>query len=211
MNKGYQEKRKDSKEFKSRKEYLEHELEVMDFHKWKINLPFRDYRIEIEDWVPAIAATIGKVVMVTAMVAVFAAQFGLTPEFVAENVRYELLIAGGLFVLIFSAILNPRANLAGTHGPMIPLIPIIAAAGGHPLALGILIAVFGLALSITKGGSKLMALTGIGVRGGLLIYLGSMGLIGQMTKLNTWAEAGGSPTISFTIIGVIKLICTICK
>ncbi|WP_274614203.1 DUF3360 family protein [Vibrio vulnificus] len=71
------------------------------------------------------------------MVAAVAAQGGLSPEFVAENVRYELVIAGLLFVIFFSAILNPRANLAGTHGPMIPLIPLVAAAGGHPLALGI--------------------------------------------------------------------------
>ncbi|MBO0180627.1 DUF3360 family protein, partial [Vibrio parahaemolyticus] len=90
------------------------------------------------------------------------------PEFIAENVRYELLIAGALFVILFSAILNPNANLAGTHGPMIPLIPMIAAAGGHPLALGLMVCVFGLILALTKGGSKLMTLTGIGVRGGLL-------------------------------------------
>lgn len=169
--KTYKEKRKKSTEFDSRNEYLEHELSIMKFKKWKINLPFKDYYIEFEDLVPAIAATIGKVVMVTAMVAAFAVQFGLTPEFVAENVRFELLITGGIFVILFSAILNPNANLAGTHGPMIPLIPVIAAAGGHPLALGILIGVFGLTLSITKGGSKLMALTGVGVRGGLLMKL----------------------------------------
>lgn len=205
MDKTYKERRKDSKEFSSRDEYLEHELEVMKFKKWRLNLPFRDFNIEPEDFVPALAATIGKVVMVTAMVAAFAAQYGLSPEFIAENVRYELLIAGGLFVILFSALLNPNANLAGTHGPMIPLIPIIAAAGGHPLALGILIGVFGIGLSITKGGSKLMALTGVGVRGGLLIYLGAMGLIGQIGKLNLWAETGGVPTTSFTIIGITIL------
>ena len=202
MTKIYKERRKDAKEFSSREEYLNNELKVMKFRRWRLNLPFRDYRIELEDFVPALAATIGKVVMVTAMVAAFAGQFGLTPEFVAENVRYELLIAGGIFVILFSAILNPNANLAGTHGPMIPLIPIIAAAGGHPLALGILIGFFGIVLSITKGGSKLMALTGVGVRGGLLIYLGAMGLIGQIGKLNLWAELGGVPTTSFAIIGV---------
>lgn len=204
--KSYKEKRKHSKDFESRKDYLEHELSIMKFKRWRINLPFRDYYIEFEDLVPALAATIGKVVMVTAMVAAFAAQFGLTPEFVAENVRFELLIAGGMFVILFSAILNPNANLAGTHGPMIPLIPIIAAAGGHPLALGILIGVFGLTLSITKGGSKLMALTGVGVRGGLLIYLGAVGLIGQIGKLNLWAEKGGFSTVSFVVIGITILI-----
>ncbi|WP_248724085.1 DUF3360 family protein [Seonamhaeicola sp. ML3] len=205
-NSSYKEQRKKSSEFEKREDYLEHELSIMRFRRWRVHLPFRDFNIELEDWVPALAATIGKVVMVTAMVAAFAAQFGLSSEFIAENVRYELLIAGGIFVIIFSAILNPRANLAGTHGPMIPLIPIIAAAGGHPLALGILIGVFGLTLSITKGGSKLMALTGVGVRGGLLIYLGAVGLIGQITKLETWATNVDNSSVSFVVIGVTIII-----
>lgn len=202
----YNEKRKKSKEFKTREEYLEHELLIMKFRRWRVHLPFRDFNIELEDFVPAIAATIGKVVMVTAMVAAFATQFGLAPEFIAENVRFELLIAGGIFVLIFSAILNPRANLAGTHGPMLPLIPIIAAAGGHPLALGILIGVFGILLSITKGGSKLMKLTGVGVRGGLLIYLGAVGLFSQISKLEAWASQVDASAVSFVVIGVTVLI-----
>ncbi len=202
----YQKKRKKAKEFNSRQEYLEHELSIMNFKRWRLNLPFRDFRIEFEDFVPAIAATIGKVVMVTAMVAAFATQFGLSPEFIAENVRYELLIAGGIFVILFSAILNPNANLAGTHGPMIPLIPIIALAGGHPLALGILIGVFGILLSITKGGSKLMNLTSVGVRGGLLIYLGAVGLISQISKLNAWATDTKIIGLSFAIIGVTVII-----
>ncbi len=83
-----------------------------------------------------------------------------------------MLIAALLFVILFSGIFNPNANLAGTHGPMIPMIPLIVASGGHPMALGIMVGLFGLFLSITKGGSKLMVLTGEGVRGGLLIYLG---------------------------------------
>ena len=205
-NSSYREKRKSQKEFDTREQYLEHELTIMKFRRWRVHLPFRDFHIELEDWVPALAATIGKIVMVTAMVGAFAAQYGLSPEFVAENVRLELLIAGGIFVLLFSAILNPTANLAGTHGPMIPLIPIIAAAGGHPLALGILIGVFGIILSITKGGSKLMTLTGVGVRGGLLIYLGAVGLIGQITKLENWASSGGIGPVSFVVIGITILV-----
>lgn len=198
----YKEKRKKASEFSSREEYLNHELSVMSFRRWGIHLPFKDYHIEIEDWVPALAATIGKIVMVTAMVAVFATQFGLSPEFVAENVRYELLIAGVLFVILFSAILNPNANLAGTHGPMIPLIPLIAAAGGHPLALGIMVCVFGLVLAFSKGGSKLMTLTGVGVRGGLLIYLGAVGLISQISRTEQWASSADQGYISFAVIGV---------
>lgn len=205
-NTSYKEQRKKASEFNTRDEYLEHELSIMNFRRWRINLPFRDFRIEVEDFVPAIAATIGKVVMVTAMVAAFANQFGLTPEFIVENVRYELLIAGGLFVILFSGILNPNANLAGTHGPMIPLIPIIALAGGHPLALGIMIGVFGLLLSVLKGGSKLMKLTGIGVRGGLLIYLGAMGLIGQINKLEKWSASVDVSSASFAVIGITVLI-----
>ncbi len=204
--KSYKEKRKSAKEFKNRNEYLEYELGIMKFKRWKLNLPFRDFHIEVEDLVPALAATIGKVVMVTAMVAAFAAQFGLTNDFVAENVRFELLIAGGIFAILFSGVLNPNANLAGTHGPMIPLIPIIAAAGGHPLALGILIGVFGLILSITKGGSKLMTLTGVGVRGGLLIYLGAVGLISQIGKMEHWASSAGIGVISFVVIGITIII-----
>lgn len=202
----YKEQRKKAHEFETREEYLEHELSIMKFRRWRINLPFRDFHIELEDLVPALAATIGKVVMVTAMVAAFAVPFGLSPEFISENVRFELLIAGGIFVILFSAILNPNANLAGTHGPMIPLIPIVALAGGHPLALGILIGVFGILLSITKGGSKLMALTGVGVRGGLLIYLGAVGLISQISKLQNWAEVNKIGYISFAVIGLTILV-----
>ncbi|EIO4059571.1 DUF3360 family protein [Vibrio vulnificus] len=202
----YQSRRRKANEFSTRSEYLEHELNILSFKKWRIHLPFRDFGIEIEDWVPAIAATIGKVVMVTAMVAAFAAQFGLSPEFVAENVRYELIIAGLLFVIFFSAILNPRANLAGTHGPMIPLIPLVAAAGGHPLALGIMVGVFGLILSATNGGSKLVRLTGEGVRGGLLIYLGAVGLISQLSKFESWSVASGMESVSFVVISTTIVI-----
>jgi len=204
--KSYVEQRKKASEFKTRAEYLDHELTIMKFRRWRVNLPFRDYGIEIEDVVPALAATIGKVVMVTAMVAAFADQYSLSPAFVAENVRYEMLIAGAVFVMLFSACLNPNTNLAGTHGPMIPLIPIVAVAGGHPLALGILIGLFGFILAITKGGSKLMNLTGVGVRGGLLLYLGAVGLIGQIGKLEKWSTGAGIGAVSFVVIGVTVLV-----
>ena len=193
-------------EFETRSDYLDHELTITNVRRWRLNLPFRDYGIEVEDLVPALAATIGKVVMVAAMVAAFAAQFGLSPEFIAENVRYELLIAGILFVILFGAFLNPGANLAGTHGPMIPLIPLIAAAGGHPLALGVMVGIFGLMLSFSKGGSRLVNITGEGVRGGLLIYLGAVGTIGQLKKLTGWAEGIEMSSISFGVIAVTIII-----
>ena len=92
------------------------------------------------------AATIGKIVMVAAVVGAYAGTLGLSPEFVIENARFEMLIAAVLFVILISGFINPTANLAGTHGPLIPLIPLIVASGGHPLALGVLIGVFGFIL-----------------------------------------------------------------
>ncbi|WP_445395715.1 DUF3360 family protein [Zobellella sp. An-6] len=196
----YRDLRKPRREFDSRAAYLEHELSIMAPRRWRINLPFRDYSFELEDLVPALAATIGKIVMVAAVVAAFAGPLGLGSGFVVENVRFEMLIAALLFVILFSGLINPNANLAGTHGPMIPLIPLIVASGGHPLALGLMVGLFGLLLSISKGGSKLMALTSDGVRGGLLIYLGAMGLLSQIKALNAWATGIDMGHIAFAVI-----------
>lgn len=167
--------------------------------RWRANLPFRDYRFEIEDTIPAIAGTIGKIVMVGAMAAAFAAPLGLGEAFVLENVRYEMLIAA-VFVLLLSGFLLPTANLAGTHGPLIPLIPLVVAAGGHPLAFGILIGVFGILLGLFKGGSLLAKLTSNGVAGGLLLYLGFVGLIAQVKNMMSWSEQIGLPHLAFVII-----------
>lgn len=141
---------KPSSSFDSRDDYLNHELQIMQPKRWRPNLPFRDYRFEYEDTIPAMAATIGKVVMVGAIAATFAGPLGLGDAFVLENVRYELLIVS-FFIILFSGFLLPTANLAGTHGPLIPLIPIVVAAGGHPMAFGLLIGAFGLLLAISKG------------------------------------------------------------
>ena len=68
----YASKHKPSSSFNSREEYLEHELQIMSPRRWRPNLPFRDYRFEWEDTIPAMAGTIGKVVMVGAIAATFA-------------------------------------------------------------------------------------------------------------------------------------------
>ncbi|MGO2012844.1 MAG: DUF3360 family protein [Pseudoalteromonas sp.] len=190
---------KPSSEFETRDEYLEHELQIMQPKRWRANLPFRDYRFELEDTIPAMAGTIGKIVMVGAIAATFAAPLGLGDAFVLENVRYELLIVA-LFIILFSGFILPTANLAGTHGPLIPLIPIVVAAGGHPMAFGLLIGAFGFILAITKGGSLLARLTSKGVCGGLLIYLGFIGTISQVKKLFTWAESIEMTHIAFIVI-----------
>lgn len=201
----YQALHQPASEFESREAYLEHELTIMQPRRWKLNLPGRDFNFEIEDLTPAIAGTIGKVVMTTAIVSAFAAGYGLSPEFIVENVRFEMLIAAVLFVILLSGFFVPSANLAGCHGPLIPLIPLIVLSGGHPLALGIMVGVFGLLLGLTKGGSTLVNLTGDGVRGGLLIYLGMVGLIGQMNALQGWSEGVGSGPI-FLVVMVTTIL-----
>lgn len=196
----YQELHKPKGHFATRSEYLEHELEIMAPKRWGINLPFRDYRFEYEDLVPALAATIGKIVMVAAVVAAFAGPMGLSNDFIIENVRFEMLVAAILFVVVFSGFLNPTANLAGTHGPLIPLIPLIVLSGGHPMALGIMVGVLGFGLGVFKGGSMLARLTSDGVCGGLLLYLGFIGLISQIKELFDWANGFDMGYIAFVVV-----------
>ena len=195
----YAELHKPSSSFENRDDYLNHELQIMQPKRWRANLPFRDYRFEFEDSIPAMAATIGKIVMVGAIAATFAGPLGLGEGFILENVRYELLIVS-FFVILFSGFLLPTANLAGTHGPLIPLIPIVVVAGGHPMAFGLLIGIFGLLLAISKGGSLLANLTSKGVCGGLLLYLGFIGTTSQVNKLLAWADGIGMSHIAFYVI-----------
>lgn len=201
----YEQLHKPSSSFSSRDAYLNHELQIMQPKRWKPNLPFRDYRFEYEDAIPALAATIGKVVMVGAIAATFAGALNLGDAFILENVRYELLIVS-FFVILFSGFILPTANLAGTHGPLIPLIPIVVLAGGHPMAFGLLIGLFGMLLAISKGGSLLANLTSKGVCGGLLLYLGFIGTTSQVTKLLAWSKDINMPHIAFVVIlGTIVL------
>ncbi|GGF79004.1 membrane protein [Alteromonas lipolytica] len=195
----YARQHKPSSAFDSRDEYLEHELQIMSPKRWRANLPFRDYRFEWEDTIPAMAGTIGKIVMVGAIAATFAGPLGLGDGFILENVRYELLLVA-IFIALFSGFILPTANLPGTHGPLIPLIPIVVAAGGHPMAFGLLIGVFGFLLAISKGGSLLARLTSKGVCGGLLLYLGFIGTTSQVKKLFAWAEGIEMAHIAFIII-----------
>ena len=199
-NTSYKELHRSSSEFARRQDYLDYELSIMNPRRWGINLPYRDYRFELEDWVPAVAATIGKIVMVAAVVGAFAGPLGLSDSFVIENARYEMIIAAVLFVILFSGFLNPRANLAGTHGPLIPLVPLIVASGGHPMALGLMIGALGLMLGVFRGGSLLARLTSDGVAGGLLLYLGFIGVTSQIKSLFSWADGFNLGYIAFVVV-----------
>jgi len=206
QNKSYKELHRPAREFKTREEYREHELEIFQPRRWRLNLPWRDFRFEIEDIVPAISGTLGNTVLALAIVGAYATGFGLSDQFVVENVRFEMLLVALLFVIPISGFFNPRANLPGAHGPMIPLVGMIVVAGGHPLALGVLISVLGLVMGFIKGGSRLVRLTGNSIRGGLLIILGIKGLLGQMSDLRVWANARDLDLLFLVVIGVTVII-----
>lgn len=212
-NASYRELHKPAKEFANRSDYLDHELQIMKPRRWGLNLPGRDFNFEWEDLVPAIAGTIGIIAMYSAVMMSWAE--GLTEawehitlgkDFAIEVARVEMLIPALLFCVIASGFLNPKANLAGNHGPMIPLIGAIALAGAHPLALAILLGVFGLLLSYFKGGSKLVNLTSEGVAGGLLVYLGFTGAFSQITKIQDWSLGLESADIAAGSMGYIGLL-----
>lgn len=196
----YRSQRKPRSAFESRSDYLDHELTIMKPRQWGLNLPGRDFNFEWEDLIPAIAGTIGLTVMCTAVTNAFAGAYGLDKLFIIENVRVDMLIVSALFVILFSGIFNPRANLPGIHGPMMPLIPLMAVSGTHPLALGGLIAIFGIILSISKGGSRLVNVTSQGVAGGLLVYLGAIGTIGQVKAMRGWGSSIDMGYIPFLVL-----------
>lgn len=209
----YKDEHKPASEFETRTEYLENELKIMKPKRYRLNLPGRDFRFEWEDLVPALAGTLGIIAMYSSVMMAWAE--GLTKawdhvtlgkEFAIEVSRVEMIIPAFLFVILASGFINPRANLAGNHGPMIPLIASIALAGAHPLALAILIGVFGLILSIVKGGSRLVNLTSKGVAGGLLIFLGFMGALSQIKTIQTWSLGLHSSEIATKSLGYLGLI-----
>jgi hypothetical protein len=70
---------------------------------------------------------------------------------------------------------------------MIPLLGPIALAGGHPLALSLLIGIFGLILGYYQGGSRLVRITSPGVAGGLLIFMGFEGALSRVDLLREWS------------------------
>jgi len=213
QTKSYSELHKPASEFATRSDYLDHELQIMKPRRYGLNLPGRDFRFEWEDLVPAVAGTIGIIAMYSAVMMSWAdglteqwAHITLGKDFAIEVARVEMLIPAFLFCIVASGFVNPKANLAGNHGPMIPLIGAIALAGAHPLALAILLGVFGLLLSYFKGGSKLVNLTGEGVAGGLLVFLGFTGAFSQIGQIQNWARGLESADVIAGSMGYVGLV-----
>ncbi|HEY5715854.1 MAG TPA: DUF3360 family protein [Psychromonas sp.] len=219
-DKSYSELHRPSSEFASRSDYLDHELQIMKPRRYGLNLPGRDFNFEWEDLVPAIAGTIGIISMYSAVMSAWAAGLSekwgvnLGTEFAIEVARVEMLIPALLFCVVASGFINPKANLAGNHGPMIPLIGAIALAGAHPLALALLLGVFGLILSYFKGGSKLVNLTSDGVAGGLLVFLGFGGTFSMIKDVQAWGKGlesieHGVAAGSMGYVGLVVLAATV--
>jgi len=63
--KRYEKLHRPAQEFKSRSDYLDHELQITNLEdkRWGFYKPKRDFRFEWEDLIPAVAATIGSSVL----------------------------------------------------------------------------------------------------------------------------------------------------
>jgi len=193
---------------KNNSDLLSDDLKSYKPNRWKINLPFRNYNVRIQDFVPAISGVIGKVSLVAAFAVSWSVGLSISnPAFVPENVRLELVFAG-FMTIIFCAVLNPYIGPPGTLAPLIPMVPIMAAAGVHPLSFGILVGSIGIILSISKAFSKVVNINGKGTKGGLIILFGILGIKGAIENLNLWAfDTDSKILISVIIIvGIILYI-----
>lgn len=175
-------------DFVKREEKLINDLKEYKPKRWRLNLPFRNYTLRMEDFIPAFAGTIGKVALVAAFAVSWKNALEIdNPSFITENVRLELVFAG-LLTIIFCAVLLPDSGPPGTLVPLVPAIPIMAAAGVHPLVFGVLIGVAGLFLSGFKIFSKIVKMNGAGTKGGLLILFGIMGIKDALGNLALWGN-----------------------
>lgn len=192
---------------KNRNDILTEELISYNPKKNGCNIPTKDYTVRIEDIIPALSGTIGKIALVAAFAIAWAKGFGISNEaFVTENVRLELIV-GSIITIIFSAILNPYAAPPGTLAPLIPLIPLMSSLGVHPLVLGILIGVLGLFIARFKFFDKIMELNGVAARGGIILLFGIMGIMSSVDSLSKWTSAkNNSIFIVLIMLGVIAYL-----
>ena len=171
-----------------REKRLTADLEHFRPRMWKISLPGRHYTVRLEDMIPALAGVIGKISLTAAFAVAWAEGYQIeSATFVAENVRLEVVIAS-VTLLLFSVFFHMRLAPQGTLAPMISLVPVMAAAGVHPLALGILFGLMTITLSVLKGFSRLVSLNDRGTSAGILILFGLMGVRGSISSLWNWTQ-----------------------
>ncbi|MBU5484574.1 DUF3360 domain-containing protein [Clostridium sp. MSJ-11] len=192
---------------KNRNDILTEELINYNPKKNGFNIPTKDYTVRLEDIIPALSGTIGKIALVAAFAIAWAKAYNISNEaFVTENVRMELIV-GSIITIIFSAILNPYAAPPGTLAPLIPLIPLMASLGVHPLVLGISIGVLGLIIARFKFFDKIMELNGVAARGGIILLFGIMGIMSSVDSLSQWTSTkNNSILIILIMLGVIAYL-----
>jgi len=126
-------------------------------------------------------------------------------DMIADSVRLELMIAS-VVALLLCALLNPYAAPAGTLAPLIPLIPVMAAAGVHPLPFAILVSLFGFVFAKTGIFNMLIRLNGPGAKAGVSLLFGGMGILHAAQKLILWAEDHQEPYFTLIILFVGSLL-----
>lgn len=185
---------------KKRVEIIEKDLETYGDNRRRVFLAFRDYHVRREDLVPAIAGAIGKVSLVAAFAMAWVSALGITdPTFVVDNVRLEIFI-GGILSIIFCTFLSPRSAPPGTLAPLIPLIPIMAAAGVHPIPFALIISVAALVLSAIGGFKVIASLNKSGTKAGLMLQFGILGVTGSAEKLLAWVPEKTGPILSLSLL-----------
>ncbi|TYQ18335.1 UNVERIFIED_CONTAM: 6Fe-6S prismane cluster-containing protein [Acetivibrio alkalicellulosi] len=193
----------------SRNELLNKDLTTYNPKMWKINIPFINYSVRIEDFVPALSGSIGKTSLIAAFVMSWAVSFGITDyhNFVTENVRLELIV-GSILTILLCAVLNPYASPPGTLAPLIPIIPMMAASGVHPLPLGLIIGILGLFISAFRYFDKITIINGVGAKGGIILLFGLLGIQSSLNDLKLWSEANNLSILLVVLIlvGIIQYI-----
>ncbi|MCX7923738.1 MAG: DUF3360 domain-containing protein [Clostridia bacterium] len=188
-----------------RQETLQEDLIAYSPKKWAVNFPLINYNLRFEDIIPALSGAIGKVAMAAAFAVAWAKALGIdNPAFVIENVRLEIIV-GSIITIIFCALLNPYMAPPGTLAPLVSLIPVMAAAGVHPLALGILIGVIGFLISISGYIEAIVKINGPGTKGGIILLFGFMGISSSLQSLKGWAVQNNTYML-FEVLIIVGLI-----
>lgn len=155
----------------------------------KLNFPAVNYSLRLKDLIPALSGIIGKTALVAAFAMAWMKGLGITnPSFVTENVRLEIII-GSIACILFTSFLNPYAAPPGTLAPLIPLVPLMASLGVHPLIHGLFIGVLGLILSSMNYFNKIAELNGTAARAGVTLLFGIMGILSSVDSITKWATA----------------------
>jgi hypothetical protein len=185
---------------KEHPQQLVKDLENYDPRPWRWNVPGKAYTLRIEDMVPALSGVVGKIALAAAFAMAWSSGLKIAdPTFVAENVRLELFVAA-LFALLFSAVLNPSAGPPGTLAPLIPVIPVMIAAGVHPLPFAVLVGLFGIIIASLGFFRHIVRINGPGTRGGVLLLFGILGVTGSLENLQVWTDGSHHENLLFPLL-----------